>query len=232
MQSIFRNPIDGRGLGRSIAGAAILAMGATVAPQAHAGGISLIGFGGTHTDKTYFYSNADPDTFEDDEPVIFDDYNDYEQYSITQTIPQAGFGGEVVLGDRDDLITGSVRLLYQQDFAQTDPAELTTSVPTDFVVSAHRDKARHIGIGLIGLNFGLVEFASDRFRVEAVGLVGSGFITLDHTEFFTAGVGPGIVYKAGRQVHVFGEMMYMARFQQRGWQHQGNINLGVRYYFD
>jgi hypothetical protein len=214
----------------NLAAATTLALMAS--PVAHAGGLSLLGTGGAHTDRVYFYSMADSDTFDDDEPVLYDDYNDYEQFSVDQTLPHFGGGLEIVLGDRDDLITGSVRFYYLQDGPQEDPAALTARVPSDYIVTAYREDPRHIGVGLIGLNWGLVEFASDRLRLMAVGHVGSGFLTTDHTEFFAAGAGPGIVYKAARQVHVFGEIAYQARFQQRGWQHSGNFTAGVRYYFD
>jgi len=203
-----------------------------VSPAAHAGGISLLGTGGAHTDRVYFYSEVDSETFEDDEPVYYDDYTDYEQFSVDQNLGHFGGGLEVILGDRDDLITGSVRFFYLQDAPQVDPGTLTSKVPGDYIVSAYREDPRHIGMGLIGLNWGLVEFASDRLRLMAVGHVGSGFLTTDHTEFFAAGAGPGITYKAARQFHVFAEIAYQARFQQRGWQHSGNFTAGARYYFD
>jgi len=217
---------------RRVAGAVLVAAGLVAAPQAEAGGLALLGYGGSYTDQVYFYSNVDPDTFEDDNPVVFEDFTEYEQYSVSEVLPQGGAGLEVVLGDRDDMITGSIRMLYQQDAPQVDPREITSQVPTEYIVGVHREDPRHLGIGLIGLNFGLVEFAQDRFRFEAVGLVGSGFVTVDHTEFFMAGIGPGLVFKAARQLHLVGEIGYYARFQQRGWQHQGNITLGARYYFD
>lgn len=199
---------------------------------AHAGGVSLLGTGGAHTDKVYFYSEVDSDTFEDDEPVYYDKFTDYEQYAVTQNLAHFGGGLEIVLGDRDDLITGSVRFFYLQDAPQVDPGSLTSRVPQEYIVTAYREDPRHIGMGLIGLNWGLFEVAQDRLRIMAVGHVGSGFLTTDHTEFFAAGAGPGVTYKAARQVHVFGELAYQARFQQRGWQHSGNFTAGVRYYFD
>jgi len=215
------------------ASAAVLALGLAAAPQAHAGGLSLLGTAGMHTDRVYFYSNVDSDTFEDDNPVVYEDFTDFEQFAVDQNLLHGGGGAEVVLGDRDDLITGSVRLLYVQDAPQQDPASITSAVPEEYIVTAYRETPRHLGIGLIGLNWGIVDFANDRFRFEAVGLVGSAFITTDHTEFFTAGIGPGIVYKAARQAHVFAEMTYFARFQQRlGLNHSANFTGGVRYYFD
>jgi hypothetical protein len=202
-----------------------------VSAPAYAGGIGIIGSGGAHTERVFFYSRADTETFNQEEPVLYSNIDDYEQFSTTQNVAQFGGGLELLLGDRDDLINGSCRVYYQQDAPQTDPATITAIVDPDYVVAAYREKARHVGVGLIGLNFGMFEFASDRMRFGLVGHIGSGFITTDHTDYFIASVGPSLTYKASRRVHVFGDVVYQARVRTIA-SHSGNIYLGARYYFD
>jgi hypothetical protein len=203
-----------------------------VAAPAYAGGLGIIGTVGARQDEVAFYSSADTETFGGDgDPIVYDDINDYERFSITQNRPFWGGGLELLLGDRDDMIQGSFRFYYQQDSPQLDPASLTSLVDPDYVVAAYQEDPRHVGVGVIGLNIGLVEVASDRLRIGAAAHIGAGFVTLDHTEYFLGSVGPEVTYKAARQVHIFADIVYQGRVRQVVT-HSGGMYVGARYFFD
>ena len=202
-----------------------------VAAPAHAGGLGLIGAVGARQDKVYFYSSADTETMSDDEPILYDNINDYERFSLTQNRPFYGGGLELLLGDRDDMFQGSFRFYYQQDAPQLDPANLTSLVDPDYVVAAYQEDPRHIGVGMIGLNMGFVEVASDRLRIGATAHIGAGFVTLDHTEYFLGSIGPEVTFKAARQLHIFADIVYQARVRQV-LIHSGGGFVGARFFFD
>lgn len=193
-------------------------------PAAYAGGIGIIATGGAHTENVYFYSNADPDG------NPYSDIDDYDQYQISQTIPNLGAGLDLALGDRDDRIIGDCRFYWMMDSPQTDPATLTEQVAEDTVVAAFREKPRHLGLAMIGLSWGVVGDPAN-FQVNAVGHVGSAFITIDHTEFLAFDIGPGVSYRVARQVQLFGDVLYQGRYR-KGFTHSVNGFVGARYMFD
>ena len=191
-----------------------------------AGGLGVIATGGAHTEKVYFYSKVDPDGVE------YENLDDYDQFKSTQTLPNFGAGLNLVLGDRDDRIVGDCRFFWNIDSAQQDPATKTDLVqnPAENLVSVHRDKPRHTGIGLVGLSWGILGNPAN-FQFGAVGHVGSGFVTSDHTEFLVFDIGPGVSYRVARQLQIFGDVVYMARFRKK-FTHSVNGYAGVRYMFD
>jgi len=201
------------------------------AAPAHAGGIGVMGAVGARQDKLIYYSSADTDTLDQKDPVIYDDIRDYERFSQIQNRPFYGGGLELILGDRDDMFQGSFRFYYNQDAPQLDPSTRTSVVDPDYVVAAYRDTPRHIGVGLIGLNIGIVELASDRLRIGVAAHLGGGFITLDHTEYFVGSVGPEVSYKVARQVQLFANLAYQGRVRQT-LTNSGGLFFGARYYFD
>jgi hypothetical protein len=195
-----------------------------VAGPAQAGGIGILATGGAHTERVYFYSNAD------DEGNPYSDIDDYDQYQLTQTLPSAGAGLNLILGDRDDRIVGDCRFYWLMDSPQTDPATLTQSVEPETVVAAFREKPRHLGLGMVGLSWGIIGDPAN-FQLNAVGHVGSAFITLDHTEFLAFDIGPGVSLRATRQVQLFADVLYQGRFR-KGFTHSVNGFVGARYLFD
>jgi hypothetical protein len=209
----------------------VLAAALFTAPAAHAGGLGILGTGGFHTERLFYYSSADPDTYDDEEPVLYLSPSDYDQYTMVQNVPNLGGGLELLLGDRDDKITGSFRAYYLKDSQQKNPGDLTDTVDPDYLVAAYREDPRHLGLGLIGLNWGIVDFASDRLRLGLSTHIGAGFVTIDHTEFFLGSAGPSLTYKASRRVHIFGDALYQARVRQT-LSHSVNGMVGARYYFD
>jgi len=206
---------------------ALAALALIVAPTAQAGSLGLIFAGGAHTEQTWFYSTHQ---YGNGDPIPYTDPADYDQYELVQTLPHLGTGMELILGDRDDRILGSFRFYYQQDGAQGDPAELTSQVQSEHVVANVRDEARHIGMGMVGLSWGVWGDPSG-FQLGFSGHVGSGFLTTDHTEFLAADIGPSATYKLNRQMQAFVDGQYVMRFR-KGYSHGGQGVLGIRYLFD
>lgn len=199
---------------------------------AEAGGLGVLATGGAHTEQVFYYSSRSPDG------DLYPDIDDYDQYDMIQTLPNFGGGLELILGDRDDRIMGIFRFYYSQDGAQKDPAELdsdqrgdeTSPIASEDVVADVRDTARHIGVGTVGLSWGFLG-EPDGFQFGAIGQVGAGLVTSDHTEFLLLGLGPMVTYKAARQVQLFGDVQYEMRIR-RDPQHSVTAFAGARYMFD
>lgn len=204
---------------------AVAALCLTIAQDALAGGVGLLLTGGAHTEKVFFYDSFDNET---DKP--YPELSDYVQYQSTQTLPNYGGGLEFVIGDKDNKVTGSAKFYLLNDAPQIDPATKTTSVPATEVVANVRETSRPTGMGMIGMNFGIVG-SPDKFLVGAVVHVGSGFLTVDHTEFLAIDAGPFASYRVGRRVSLVGDVTYLGRFR-KGWSNSANLTLGARYMFD
>ena len=203
---------------------AILACSMLAASPAWAGGIGVLGTGGIHTEQVYFYSNVDADG------RVVRDPSDYEQFQLTQILPNYGAGLEFLIGDRGAKLNGSLRLYWQGDAAQADPAEVTKEVDKANVVANYRDTSHNIGISTLGLNIGIVGDPNGLLFGAAV-QVGAGVLTNDHTEFLLASLGPSLSYNVTRTTEVWGEVAYNLRFR-KGASHQAVGTMGLRYYFD
>jgi hypothetical protein len=195
-----------------LAAACLLGLGASF--SASAGGVGAVVLGGMHTDTVYFYDSA----------------NDYAQYKQTQIAPNMGGGVEVLLGDRDDRITGVFRGYFVQDAAQKDPATLTEIVSPDDVVANVRTIPRNIGVGTFGLEWGFLG-STDSFQLIIVTALGSGFLTTDHSEFMLGELGGGFTYRFGRNLEAYAEVVYQARYR-KGFAHGSNGYAGARFRFD
>ncbi|MCO4743850.1 MAG: hypothetical protein KC912_03615 [Proteobacteria bacterium] len=193
--------------------AALLASLAFTSP-ALAGGLGVLGTFGVHNEPVYFYDSS----------------NNLAQYKLSETIANYGTGIELVLGDRDDRILGTLRGYWVQDSAQRDPASITQTVNPSNVVSAFRDTPRNVGMASVGLQWGIIG-SPDLFQFNAVGGLGSGFLTNDHTEFLFLEGGVGAHYQFARSMQVFGNVMYTMRWR-KGAQHGPIAYAGVRYLFD
>lgn len=206
---------------------ALAVLGLLVAVPAQAGGLGLIVTGGVHTEKLWYHS----DSIQTDEgPLKLSDPRDYAKFEQVQTLPHMGTGLEFILGDRDDRITGNFRFYYMMDAPQIDPATNSPEVASEHVVAAYRDKARHVGVGVVGINIGILGDPSG-FQAGITGHLGSGFLTRDHTEFLIADVGPTASYRFTRQMQVFADVGYQMRFR-KGWSNGMHVVSGVRYMFD
>jgi len=192
------------------------------ATNAFAGGAGLVLTGGAHTETVYFYSNSD-------EAGVLDDWADYPQYQMIQTLPNMGGGIEFILGDRDDRFIGVFRGFYLQDAPQQDPRD-SGVIPADQIVGEFRDTQRNLGLAQIGINWGFLG-NTDGFLFGATAHVGSGFLTSDHTEFLTADAGVTASYRLNRQISVFTDLVYTVRVR-KGVNSGANGYLGARYMFD
>jgi len=194
---------------------------------AQAGGLGVLFTGGTHTEKLWFHSNVA--TSDAGETVLLSNPDDFEKFETTQTLGHGGGGLELILGDRDDKILGSFRFYYMMDAPQKDPTPDTDLAPEN-VIAAYRSEARHVGMGMVGLSWGIIG-QPDGFQLGASGHVGSGFLTNDHTEFLAVDLGPMMTYQLNRQLQLFTDIGWQARFR-KGWSHGVNGALGIRYLID
>jgi len=213
---------------------ALTAIALLLSVPAQAGGLGVLFTGGAHNEKMWFHTNlvTNPET---GESVELDDPNEFDKIETTQTLAHGGTGLELILGDRDDKILGTFRFYYMMDTPQKDPAEGAENedggkIPAANVIAAYRSEARHLGMGMVGLSWGIVG-KPDGFQLGASGHVGSGFLTTDHTEFLAVDIGPMVTYKLTRQMQAFADLGFQARFR-KGWSQGINGTAGVRYLFD
>ncbi len=192
--------------------AALLALGYSA--SALAGGFGLVGTGGFHTEKVFFYDSSNEDA----------------QYQLSQTLGNFGGGAEVLLGDKDDRFTGVMRMYYVIDGGLTHPAELTQLVDQDDVVADVREEPRHLGIATVGLHWAILG-QPEQAAFVILADVGSGFLTGDHTEFLVAEAGAGVSYQVARDVRAFANVTYTLRYR-KGASHGANAYAGIRYFFD
>lgn len=190
-----------------------LVLAAVVPLDAFAGGIGLLGTAGVHTDRVYYYDSSD----------------DYAQYLQHQTLPNYGGGLEVVLGDRDDRLQGVFRGFYLQDSPQSDPAG-SSDVPSEYVVARIRDTPRHLGIGTVGLQWGVLG-QPENFMANVSVNVGAGFLTEDKTEFMVLDAGVGATYTFARNLQAHASLLYTLRFRKTAT-HGATAYAGVRFLFD
>lgn len=207
---------------------AVAVLALLVSIPAYAGGVGVFVTGGAHTERMWYHSNVVLDA--SGEPVFVRDYRQYPKYELVETLPHGGAGLEFLLGDRDDRLVGTFRFSYMMDAPQIDPGELTKEVAREYVVASWRDQVRHVGVGVVGLNLGVLG-SPDTFQAGLTGHVGAGFLTTDHTEFLTFDLGPMASYRFNRQTSAFGELTYVARFH-KGWSNGAQLVAGVRYMFD
>lgn len=193
--------------------AALLIGAATTATPAHAGGIGLFGQGGAYQERQYYHLD-DPR-----EGVL-------GPFQESQRIPFGGMGLEILLGDRNDRIAGIARIYWQAEGPQPD---LTGSRPGNLVLN-RREDTRHVGLFSVGLQGGL--FGNpDVGMLTVIGLLGSGFLTTDHTEYVFGELGFGGTYRLGRSVELHGNLAGHLRF--RKWARGGATGvMGVRVLFD
>lgn len=195
-----------------------------VSTPAFAGGVGPLVMGGFHTEQVAFYttqtSNGTPIRNRAEWPQ---EYN-------SQILGNAGGGLELVLGDRDNLIQGVFRAFYMVDMPQVAPTDAEL-IDQGEVVAAWREDIKHIGVGTVGLTFGVVRAASDRLKFAVAVHMGAGFLTNDHTEFALAQVGPNLSYLFSRTVEGYIDASYGIRYRKEV-SHGLYGSLGIRYLFD
>ncbi|HMV66973.1 MAG TPA: hypothetical protein PKA64_08995 [Myxococcota bacterium] len=211
-----------------VSAVSLLATTALLAPvSAYAGGVAPIVTGGFHTEKVYFYSKEK----DGGAGALIRDQGQYEQYSATESIGQFGSGLELMLGDRDDFIQGVFRGYWMMDTPQVDPGKVSDLVDADALVASWRTETRHAGVGTVGIQWGVVRAASDRFKLGMSLHVGAGFLTSDHTEFLLAQGGVNVNYQITRTVEFFADVDYGLRVRKTPG-HGLYATTGLRFLFD
>lgn len=195
---------------RPLALVAAVAALAGWAPAVSAGGIGILTTAGTHADRVYSY-NYDEET---------EEYN--QVAPETQFNTNLGTGIELVLGDKDNKITGAFRAYYQSDSGMEDPEKGDT-----FNI---RKKARPVGVINAGLQFGFLG-SPDKIQMTAVANLGSGFLTTDFTEYILAEAGVGGTWMFARHMQLAGSVTGGMRYRKRFYSTATGY-LGVRYLFD
>ena len=180
---------------------------------AHAGGFGLIGSGGIHGDRVYYYKENAIGEFEQQAP--------YDQLN-----PNLGGGLELMIGDKDYKINGIFRFYYLQD----SPLQTPESQAEGDIVYNIRQTPRDVGMIDAGLHFGLFG-EPDRLQMVAIGMIGAGFMTADQTEFVQGQAGVGGTYTVARHVQFHAEVVGGARYRKRFYPAVTG-SAGVRYLFD
>lgn len=208
--------------------APVLALPALLAATpAFAGGIGPMIMGGFHTEPVAFYSSQQ----NGGEGPTIPDLGAYEQYVETQYIGNAGGGLELMLGDKDDLIQGIFRGFYMVDLPQYAPDPNHDLVDEDALVVNLRENVRHLGLGTVGMNFGVVRAASDKFRFSLALHLGAAFATADQAEFFLGQAGGNIAYQVHRKAELYVDVSYGLRVR-KDFSHGLYGAAGVRVLFD
>lgn len=209
-------------------GPAAIVVALLAAAPAWAGGVGVFVHGGAHAEKVFFYSDHSIEGAE------LTNTDDYPQFSENQAVLQGGSGLEFLLGDRDDKIQGVFRVYYNVDAPQSEPGPPTgaddPTIEQEWIISAHRDKARHVGMASMGLSWGIVG-NPNKFQAGVSAHLGSGFLTNDHSEFFNIQLGPMITYRLNRQLTGFADLHATARFRKE-FGFGGQAMVGMRYMFD
>lgn len=180
------------------------------APTALAGGFGVLGTGGIHGDRVYVYSENSVGQAEQETP-------------IDQLNPNFGGGLEMILGDKDYKINGFLRMYYLADWPVQAPAG-------DYTYNLRTTSVRDIGMAEAGLQFGIWG-EPEAFQLCIIGIIGSGLLTNDQTEFMTAEAGFGFTYTMKRNIQLHAEVDGGIRYRKRIYP-TVNGTAGVRYLFD
>lgn len=196
-------------------------------PEAHAGGIGPLVMGGIHTEPLYYYSSRRNDGAGANIP----DAANYPQYKQTQILGHVGSGLELMLGDRDDLIQGAFRVFWMMDTPQIDPSKNSELSDPAAVVAEWRSQNRHMGVGTVGLQWGVLRAAADKFKFGFSLHVGTGFLTNNRTEFFLFQPGVNISYAINRTLEFYTDVDYGLRVRKQ-FSHGLYATAGIRVMFD
>lgn len=188
----------------------IIAALALSSSTAHAGGLGLLATGGMHTERAYYYDT------------------DGNQGIDSQVRPNGGFGGELLLGDKDDKVIGFGRFYLLSDTPTTEPD--TQGISDAVYPDAHLQGAEHMGVMTVGIQWSLWGDPSG-LQVVLNSLAGSGFVTVDNLEFLLVEVGGGGTYALNERLQVYGNLAGTTRYRKT-FSFGGNAYAGVRYMFD
>jgi hypothetical protein len=201
----------------TLIGASLLAGAALVSTPAVAGGIGLFGGGGMGTTPIYAYEDGNSNP-----------------YIINQLRPRSGFGGQLVLGDRDDRFVGVFRFYWQAQLPQIDDgiqvAAEAQGATSDVRYAINTDTI-NVGIGTAGIQWGIWGDRTGGLAINALTCIGAGIMTADAREFIVLEMGPGVQYSLNKRVQLNAEVLYQARYR-KGFDHAVTGTVGARYLFD
>lgn len=179
---------------------------------ARAGGLGLLGTGGVHTAKAYYYDAAG------------------DQGIDLQTRPNAGVGIEGILGASDDRILGLMRVYLLTDAPVADP-DIGDFDPSEVEHPAYSELGwDKKGVATMGVQWSLYG-DPEGFQVTLATLLGTGFATVDSLEFLLVDVGPGVTWSASDRLQLTATASATGRYR-KGISYGGNLYAGVRYFFD
>ena len=181
--------------------------------SASAGGVGIITSGGVHEARAPYYRD------------------DGEQGIDVQQRPNAGYGAEGLLGDKDDKIQGVVRLYVLSDWPLNEPDVSNEDQSYEYTWPAHEDLGiRHQGAIMVGVQWGVLGDPGG-LQLTATTLVGSGFATLDNLEFFMVEPGVGVTYMLNARVQANANVAVTGRYRKRVYL-GANAYASIRYMFD
>ena len=196
--------------------AAIAVLGAlSLTPTtAEAGGVGVTLSGGFHQDRVYYYNEEG------------------EQGIDTQLPMNTGWGGELLLGDRDNRVLGIVRGYVARDapLKNPDPQALGES-PGEYVYpNVEKDGPTTRGAASVGMQWGIWGDPNG-FQVIATSLIGSQFWTVDNLETAIFQAGVGVSHTVNERYQFAASLDATSRFRKR-FQWGGDVWLSARYLFD
>jgi len=177
---------------------------------AYAGAIGLQTSAGLHQERAYFYSQSG------------------EQGLDNQARPNFGLGLETLVGDKDEKIQGVLKISWVQDSPPTEPD--TGDVSNAQYPPAHLQKARHVGVLGLGIQWGVLGDPSGT-QLNITSVVGSGFLTTDNTEYVLLEAGVGGTHNLSETVQLTGTLAGTMRYRKH-MSFGPNAYVGVRYLFD
>ncbi len=193
----------------TLLGSCLLLVGTT---PAYAGGVGLVGTGGLHTAKAYYYDAAN------------------EQGIDSQVRPNAGLALEGIFGASDDRIVGLMRVSVLSDAPVAEP-DIGDLNPDEVTTPPYADQPwTQTGVMTVGVQWGLYG-DPEALQLVLATSVGTGFMTKNSTEYLLAEVGPGVTWNMSEKVQLVGNLTGMARYR-KGFSFGGNAYAGVRFLFD
>ena len=180
---------------------------------AHAGGLGVFGVGGIHETRAYYYRD------------------DGLQGIDNQLRPNYGFGGELVLGDKDDRVQGLARFYMLADAPTNEPDTSGESSDYEYTYPAYADEGvTQNGLMMVGVQWSLLGDPSG-LQLVLNSLGGSAFATPSNLEYVQLQIDVGGTYLISDRIQPFAFVSMAGRYRKRVSLTE-NVFVGVRYMFD
>ncbi len=193
--------------------AAALAPAVLASTPAHAGGLGLFGTGGVHQARAYYYRS------------------DGLQGVDSQLRPNYGFGGELLLGDKDDRVQGLARFSTLTDAPLLEPDTSGEDQAYEYTYpAAHEEPAVTNGVMMVGVQWGLLGDPSG-MQLVLNSLAGTAFATPANLEYVQLQLDIGGTYTINDRIQPYAFASVAGRYRKRVAMTE-NVIIGVRYLFD